>query len=558
MRKICLFMGLLFALLTWSSVEAQESTPSPETTETAELTVEPEATAEPEVTETASPAATQTPTTNFTTYIVRPGDTLFRIALNNRTTVAVLSQLNGIANPRLIYVGQELRIPTSAPTPTTPTATPSPTPTPDQPTTTGEYVVRRGDTLYRIAVNNNTTVARLVSLNNITNPNVIFIGQRILLPDTTTSTTVTTTATPASETDAPIADVGFAYGIEIFVTADNLAAINSQLGQLGVSWVKMRVDWREIQPDANTPPDLEVLDAAINAFNDAGFNLLLTVTSAPNWSRPSATSQAILEDGPPDDFANYATFIGTLASRYSGIVDAYEIWDEPNLRREWNSSVHPIGVRSYIELLRAAHSAIKNADPEAKVITAGLAPTGFNDGLNAVDDRVFLQDLFSNQVGEVADAIGAHPNGWANPPDAVCCAQPAGVDTHYDNPRFYFRNTLEDYRAIIRRNNASDMPIWVTRFGWGSSEGNVLAQPSTNNVFFTYTSQSEQALYIPRAFEFGRASGYVGPMFLNNLNACSVNDTEGCFYSLIDASGSARPAFNAFISIEKTTSPADN
>lgn len=550
-----IFLLIVILIMTTSGLsgaqeatEAPETTPeplsSPEATELAEMTPEPEATQ----------AIVTTPTTNFTTYIVRPGDTLFRIALNNQTTVAVLSQLNGIANPRLIYVGQELRIPSGASISVTPTATPSPTQTPSQPTS--EYTVRRGDTLYRIAVNNNTTVARLVSINNISNPNVIFVGQRILLPNTVGPTVTTLVTTPESA-DAPIADVGFAYGIEIFVTADNLAAITSQVTQLGVSWIKITVNWRDLQPNADTSPSLEVLDAAVEALNSAELNILLTVTGAPNWARPSATSQALLEDGPPDEFADYARFIGDLARRYNGVVDAYEIWNEPNLRREWNSTTHPIGVQSYIELLREAHAAIKSADANAKVVTAGLAPTGFNDGLNAIDDRVFLQDLFSNQVTAVADAIGAHPNGWANPPDAECCTQPAGVDTHYDNPRFYFRNTLQDYRNIIRRNNAESMPIWVTSFGWGSAEGNILAEPTATNIFFSYTSQSEQALYIPRAFEFGRASGYIGPMFLNNLNACSVNDVEGCFYSLVDASGSARPAFNAFIGIDKTVAASD-
>ncbi|RIK36451.1 MAG: hypothetical protein DCC55_27265 [Chloroflexi bacterium] len=60
------------------------------------------------------------------TYIVQPGDTLSSIARRFGTTVAVLVQLNGIQNPNLIRVGQQLLVPATT---TTPTATPTVTPT---------------------------------------------------------------------------------------------------------------------------------------------------------------------------------------------------------------------------------------------------------------------------------------------------------------------------------------------------------------------------------------------------------------------------------------------
>ena len=66
--------------------------------------------------------------------------------------------------------------------------------------------------------------------------------------------------------------------------------------------------------------------------------------------------------------------------------------------------------------------------------------------------------------------------------------------------------------------------LWVTDFGWGSSEG-VVADPNTVDPsfgFVNFTSQTAQAQYIPRAFEVARTLGYVGPMFLYNLNYCQT------------------------------------
>ncbi|MBZ0284246.1 MAG: LysM peptidoglycan-binding domain-containing protein, partial [Anaerolineae bacterium] len=52
------------------------------------------------------------------TYVVRPGDTLFRIAVRYKTTVRILAEANNIVNPALIFAGQTLRIPGVTPTPT--------------------------------------------------------------------------------------------------------------------------------------------------------------------------------------------------------------------------------------------------------------------------------------------------------------------------------------------------------------------------------------------------------------------------------------------------------
>ena len=112
------------------------------------------------------------PPTNCT-YVVQPGDTLAKIAYRYGTTVSALVTANNIANPNVIYAGQVLVLPNC----TTP---PPPTPTPPPSTTT--YVVQPGDTLGEIAQMYGTTVSGLAALNNISNPNLIYAGQVLLVP----------------------------------------------------------------------------------------------------------------------------------------------------------------------------------------------------------------------------------------------------------------------------------------------------------------------------------------------------------------------------------------
>lgn len=106
------------------------------------------------------------------TYVVRSGDTLNSIAARYGVSPSTLARANGISNPNRIYVGQRLVIPGSA----------APAAQPKSGTTAasgGIYIVQPGDTLAKIAARHGTTVSALMALNGISNPNVIWVGQRI-------------------------------------------------------------------------------------------------------------------------------------------------------------------------------------------------------------------------------------------------------------------------------------------------------------------------------------------------------------------------------------------
>lgn len=96
-------------------------------------------------------------------YVVKSGDTLARIAERFSTTVQNLINLNNITNPNLLYIGQILKVPATVIEPK-------------------EYIVQRGDTLASIAKMYNVTVNEIALANNITNPNLIYVGQRLKIP----------------------------------------------------------------------------------------------------------------------------------------------------------------------------------------------------------------------------------------------------------------------------------------------------------------------------------------------------------------------------------------
>jgi LysM repeat protein len=153
--------------------EVNTPTSKPPTPETSPTPTTVSVTAAPTFTPTPV-LATQVPATTSgeTTHVVQVGENLFRIALKYGTTVQAIAAANGIANPAMIYVGQELTVPSSSGSGTEP-----------PPVTGGTtYTVQRGDNLFRIALRYNMSYIYLAQYNNIANPASIYAGQVLQIP----------------------------------------------------------------------------------------------------------------------------------------------------------------------------------------------------------------------------------------------------------------------------------------------------------------------------------------------------------------------------------------
>jgi hypothetical protein len=306
----------------------------------------------------------------------------------------------------------------------------------------------------------------------------------------------------------------------------------------GVEWIKQQVEWTNIE-QAPGEYDWWELDKIVEKANARGLKLMLGVNHAPGWLRTET-----LEYGPPHDPAEFGRFMGLLAARYAGQVAAYELWNEPNLRREWNGE--PLDPALFVELVRQGAGAIRAADPNAQIISGGPAVTGINDGETAVDDRVYLGGMVAAGIGDWVDGIGVHPYGFANPPEARWDDATHVAPSHNDHPSFFFRDTLEDYRAILVEGGLGAIPLWVTEFGWPSIDR--LGSPDTTGWEYARDiSEAQQADYVVRGFQTGQALEWTGPMILWNLNIATIwgKDRPESAYSLLRPDGTYRPVWLA-------------
>jgi len=301
-------------------------------------------------------------------------------------------------------------------------------------------------------------------------------------------------------------------GIQVasFLTNDDKAEVLKQVdNDMQLGWIKLQIAWDFFQPNGpgEVSEDLRRIEIFIEQIRlQRQVNVLVSIAKAPDWARSDTT-----EDGPPDDPQALADFITLLLNETNGAIGAVEVWNEPNLAREWRGQ--PLSGASYMRYFDVGYRAVKAYNPNVMVVSAGLAPTGDTEFTR--NDRAYLREMYAAGLANYDGiAVGVHPYGWGNPPDARCCdlSDERGWD---DAPQFFFLDTIDDYREIMVTSGHSGAQMWLTEFGWATWEG-LPGEPP--DVWMTYNSKWDQANYGLRAIQIAQSRDDIGPMFLWNLN----------------------------------------
>jgi LysM repeat protein len=409
------------------------------------------------------------------TYVVQSGDTLYRIAARFGTNVPTLVGMNNISNPNYIYVGQVLRVPGDGGTPPA-GDTPAPSPAPS---TGGTYVVKSGDTLYRIAAQFGTNIVALAAANNLSNPNYIYVGQVLTIPGGGSSGS---TPPPSGDSPAPPPPVT-SGSFELGGQATGLGQAE-RMRFAGMGWIKFQHKW-------SPGDDPGAVAGLINDAHNNGFKVLLSVPGANLYPQPGSI-----------DFGAYVNFLGGVAALGP---DAIEVWNEQNLDREWPAG--QISPQAYVnDVLRPAYTAIKAANRNVMVISGAPSPTGFDNGTNAWADNRYIAGMAAAGAASYADCIGIHFNAGATSP-TVSSGHPAG--THYS---WYYTPMVNLYYNAF----GGSRKLCFTELGYLSGDG----FPGISDAFgwARGTSVSQQAQWLAETASLASSSGRVRLMIVFNVD----------------------------------------
>jgi len=335
----------------------------------------------------------------------------------------------------------------------------------------------------------------------------------------------------------------FGLGIQVWEhwTNDGTEATLRRLSEEtapSMGWLKQRFAWADLEPFGPTllddNPQIMHPDrwlAAVSRNEPGRRRVLVQLDVPPNWARNESPGAG----DPPFDLTAWAGFVREFANRYAGLVEAYEIMNEPNLAQAWGAEPDPA---AYAKVLAAAFRAIKMADPGAVVLSAGLAPTSTQMPI-AMDDVAFLEQLYDamDEDGGSAlyfDALGAHAAGFSSRPEISPDEAASGASPN--RQRYATFRRVEDLRRIMVARGDEAKQIVVTEFGWST-------EPRPEPFAGSTIGEDVRAEYIRAAHEFARGnwSPWIGPMILfTAADPAWTPDHEAWWWSVTEPGGGLR------------------
>lgn len=301
---------------------------------------------------------------------------------------------------------------------------------------------------------------------------------------------------------APVS--GFQYGGHVDAFGQN-AIDNMRLA--GMSWVKRQMHV------------FQDYSGAINQAHSQGFRILLGIVGDKN---------SVMDDGYLDQYAQ------SLANAAALGADAIEVWNEPNIDREWAAG--QISPARYTEMLRRAYSAIKAANPNTLVISGAPAPTGFFGGCSGAgcDDNQFLAGMAAAGAANYMDCVGAHYNEGILPPSATS-GDPRGSSSYYTR---YYSGMVNTYYNAFR----GARQVCFTEFGYLTPEG--YGPLSGGFAWAANVTVAQQAQWLDQAVSLSANSGKVRLMIIWNIDFTNYGDDPMAGYAIIRPGGGC-PACNA-------------
>lgn len=292
---------------------------------------------------------------------------------------------------------------------------------------------------------------------------------------------------------------------------------------IGADLVRIGVTWHLLEPrqgQYDLAWYVPQLDQLVRDAESRNLKILMMLGQTPCWAAPDyCTGGQQFTWCPRARPTEYANALAFLVRRYGNRVQAWEVWNEPNLTQFWCEESNPRAAE-YVTLLQHAYTAIKQVNNSASVLGGSIAGA----------DTEYLRAFYTSGGGSYYDVLSLHPySGTASPDDC-------------SNPRWSYSCGVENVRNTMLANN-DRRPIWFTEFGWSSfsGEGGI--------------SETSQASYLTESLDLAQAWDYVPVAIWYTLTDIpnQSSNREGHF-GLFREDLTPKPVVNSFQAFAQRTS----
>ena len=292
------------------------------------------------------------------------------------------------------------------------------------------------------------------------------------------------------------------------------------LPESGIAWVREEVKWSDIEKGTKNESTGIVsssfsvpqeYDDMINRLNADGTKVLLALNYGNSLYENGALPKTA--DG-IKAFANYCAFI---ANHFKGRVEAFEIWNEPNV--EQFAGRADVTGTEYANLLIAAYNAIENVNKEAIVVGGSFNSMKIKETLEFYEEMISVDG-----IANYMDAISFHPYN--------------GDGRYSDESETSFLTDLANIKTSLAAAGAGDMPIWLTEFGsssWYNADDSIAAAQG-------YTEE-KQAANLVRMGVMARSDSQIKKLFYYNLVDLKASSAKESKFGILDLKRNAKPAY---------------
>lgn len=292
--------------------------------------------------------------------------------------------------------------------------------------------------------------------------------------------------------------------IDIEVLPMNISGINVHVpseadlrraSKLGFSQVRIDIDWCNVEPRRGEYRFAPV-DAAVDGAAAEKLKVFATIAYSPSWQGGRSAVPDVNE---------WRSFVTTVARRYKGKIEAYGMWNEPNLSNFWSGTIS-----EYINLiLVSGWDAVKKADPKALVVSPDIATIG----------RVWPEwmDAMASNKG-FFDVLSIH--NYESTPQKM-------INAFYHGEWPFLQGFIPKFRPIKQYiDKIGKNRVWLCEMGWASNNVGLDGQLSRFREFLS----SDTLLPVDRIYMYKLRDA----------------PTEKDAWGLHRSDGTSKPAVQAF------------
>ena len=248
------------------------------------------------------------------------------------------------------------------------------------------------------------------------------------------------------------------------------------------AWRSFDSTWYRVEPSCGSWA-LDELDREVEWASNHGVKLLMLLGNPPEWASSQPTTPGWFSGAPngttapPRDMEDWRTYVRTLATRYRGKVEGFELWNEPN--NFFRGSAHEL-----VALCREARAVIKQIAPELKVISPAVSLGGLP----------FLEKFLAAGGGDTFDVLAVH--FYVAP----------GRGDRRPRPPEDMLPKIEAVQEMMKR-HAVDKPLWNTETGWAVVNKRPTTAGEGEGFVGTALSDEASSAFVARAYVLTWAAG---------------------------------------------------